>query len=100
MAGLTMEVKIVDESNSINDVVYCPSSASIDMFFGPVKFCALAPKKLVVLDDGFYWNEETFNNRDSIFEFDIEAKTLSKKNVSVSVSVPGTTNYYYGKMNK
>lgn len=93
-------VKIVDESNSINDVVYCPSSASIDMFFGPVKFCALAPKKLVVLDDGFYWNEETFNNRDSIFEFDIEAKTLSKKNVSVSVSVPGTTNYYYGKMNK
>ncbi|MDD5790732.1 MAG: hypothetical protein PUE30_09470 [Spirochaetia bacterium] len=91
---------IVDESNSINDVVYCPSSDSTDMFFGPVKFCALAPKKLVVLDDGFYWNEETFNNRDSIFEFDIEAETLSKKNVSVSVSVPGTTNYYYDKMNK
>ncbi|WP_178841739.1 hypothetical protein [uncultured Treponema sp.] len=92
---------IVDESYSysINDLVYCPSSDSIDKFFGPVKFCALAPKKLVVLDDGFYWNEGegTFNNRDSIFEFDIEAETLSKKNVSVSVSVPGTTDYYSGK---
>lgn len=87
------------EGTTINDTYYTPSKDSTTEFFGPVKFCAVAPKKLVVLDDGFVWSqtEIKLKNRDSIFEFDLETVTLSKKGATIEVSVPNTSGYYYGK---
>lgn len=57
---------------------------------GPAKFAAIVPKKLVFLDDGIEYTEPgTFRNKDSIFEFDIAGKTLSRGS-SVQASKPGT----------
>lgn len=90
----------IDEEGTTKDTYYTPSESSTTEFFGPVKFCAVAPKKLVVLDDGFIWStsvtEKNLKNRDSIFEFDIESVTLSKKGAAIDVSVPDTSvGYYY-----
>lgn len=94
----TFELPIGEEGTTINDTYYTPSESSTNEFFGPVKFCAVAPKKLVVLDDGFTWSQTAvmvmLKNKDSIFEFDLEKETLSKKGAEISVSVPGTSSYY------
>lgn len=71
-------------------------------FFGPEKFCAVVPKKIVIVDDGFYWkageSDGVIKNKDSIVEFDIEGSTLARGSASVSVSFNiGTSSYYYGK---
>ena len=86
------------ENNYVN-TFYTPSADSTDKFFGPVKFCAVAPKKLVVLDDGFIWSEEErkLKNKDSLVEFDIEEATLTRKGAAISVSAPsGAASGYYG----
>lgn len=89
---------VYNDNNYVN-TFYTPSADSINKFFGPVKFCAVAPKKLVVLDDGFIWSEteQKLKNKDSIFEFDIEAETqpLTRKGAAISVSVPGAASGYY-----
>lgn len=83
--------------NDYVNTYYTPSADSIDKFFGPVKFCAVAPKKLVVLDDGFIWSEteNKLKNKDSLVEFDIEAETLTRKGAAISVSVPVAASGYY-----
>jgi len=84
---------------------YCtPDGADLTntAFFGPEKFCAVVPKKIVIVDDGFYWkageSDGVIKNKDSIVEFDIEGSTLARGRASVSVSFNiGTSSYYYGK---
>lgn len=71
-------------------------------FFGPEKFCAVVPKKIVIVDDGFYWKagepDGVIKNKDSIVEFDIEGSTLARGSASVSVSFNiGTSSYYSEK---
>lgn len=91
--------KLTPEGYSFTDTYYSPSAASTSEFFGPVKFCAVAPKKLVVLDDGFIWSEteQKLKNKDSIFEFDIENASLTRKGAEISVSVPSASYYYLYK---
>ncbi|WP_303922056.1 hypothetical protein [Treponema berlinense] len=93
--------KLTPEGYSFTDTYYSPSAVSTSEFFGPVKFCAVAPKKLVVLDDGFIWSEteNKLKNKDSLVEFDIEAETqpLTRKGAWISVSVPSASYYYLYK---
>lgn len=83
---------------------YCtPDGADSTAFFGPEKFCAVVPKKIVIVDDGFYWKagdsgDGTIKNKDSIVEFDIDSSTLARGDSNISVSFKiGTSSYYYGK---
>lgn len=83
---------------------YCtPDGADSTAFFGPEKFCAVVPKKIVIVDDGFYWKagdsgDGAIKNKDSIVEFDIDSSTLARgaSNISVSFKID-TSSYYYGK---
>lgn len=83
---------------------YCtPDGADSTAFFGPEKFCAVVPKKIVIVDDGFYWKagdsgDGTIKNKDSIVEFDIDSSTLARGYANISVSFKiDTSSYYYGK---
>ena len=90
--------KLTPEDETFTNTFYTPSADSTDKFFGPVKFCAVAPKKLVVLDDGFIWSEteNKLKNKDSLVEFDIEEATLTRKGATISVSAPRVASGYYG----
>lgn len=70
------------------DVVFV-SPVDDSNFFGPYKFVALAPRKLVILDDGVSVDTDNkkLTNNDALFEFDIAEKTITKGE-SVSASVP------------
>lgn len=88
------------------DYYYIPDAtdSSNTAFFGPEKFCAVVPKKIVVVDDGFYWKagdsgDGTIKNKDSIVEFDIAGSTLTRGSASISASFNiGATDYYSGKV--
>lgn len=87
------------------DYYYIPDAtdSSNTAFFGPEKFCAVVPKKIVVVDDGFYWKagdtgDGTIKNKDSIVEFDIAGSTLTRGSASISASFNiSATDYYNGK---
>ena len=84
---------------------YCtPDEADSTAFFGPEKFCAVVPKKIVIVDDGFYWkagdsSDGTIKNKDSIVEFDIAGSTLTRGAASISAlsNISTATDYYNGK---
>lgn len=88
------------------DYYYIPDAtdSSKTDFFGPEKFCAVVPKKIVVVDDGFYWKAGDsgagkIKNKDSIVEFDIAGSTLTRGSASISASFNiGATDYYSGKV--
>ena len=85
-------MQIIDtEKNAAKDVVL-ESPVDDSNFFGPYKFVALAPRKLVILDDGVYVDTDNkkLTNNDNLFEFDIAEKTITKGE-SVSASVPDVT---------
>ena len=92
--------------NSCTDYYYIPDAtdSSNTAFFGPEKFCAVVPKKIVVVDDGFYWKagdsgDGVIKNKDSIVEFDIAGSTLTRGSASISASFNiGATDYYSGKV--
>lgn len=91
--------------NHYTDYYYIPDAtdSSKTAFFGPEKFCAVVPKKIVIVDDGFYWKagdtgDGTIKNKDSIVEFDIAGSTLTRGAASISASFNiGATDYYNGK---
>lgn len=104
--GWTSEVKELSYDYNDNPYMdyYCtPDGADPTAFFGPEKFCAVVPKKIVIVDDGFYWKagdsgDGTIKNKDSIVEFDIDSSTLERGDSNISVSFKiGTSDYYYGK---
>lgn len=93
-------------NNSYTDYYYIPDAtdSSKTAFFGPEKFCAVVPKKIVIVDDGFYWKagdtgDGVIKNKDSIVEFDIAGSTLTRGAASISASFNiGATDYYSGKV--
>lgn len=91
---------------SYTDYYGTPDGADSTAFFGPEKFCAVVPKKIVIVDDGFYWmagdsGDGAIKNKDSIVEFDIDSSTLARGNSNISVSFKiGTSSYYNGKTEK
>lgn len=104
--GWTSEVKELKYTYYDKDYTdyYCtPDGADSTAFFGPEKFCAVVPKKIVIVDDGFYWKagdsgDGTIKNKDSIVEFDIDSSTLARGDSNISVSFKiDTSSYYYGK---
>ncbi|WP_288517362.1 hypothetical protein [uncultured Treponema sp.] len=107
--GWTSEVKELNYTSnggSYKDYYCTPDGADSTAFFGPEKFCAVVPKKIVIVDDGFYWKagdsgDGTIKNKDSIVEFDIAGSTLARggSNISVSFKI-GTSSYYNGKTEK
>lgn len=85
-------VNMTDSDGTTNDSLYAPTSNSINEngggFYGPTHFAAVVPKKLVILDDGISYEEKgTLKNRDSLVEFDINGKSLSR-GASVSATKP------------
>lgn len=90
---------------SYTDYYYIPdvTDSANTAFFGPEKFCAVVPKKIVIVDDGFYWKtgdsgDGVIKNKDSIVEFDIAGSTLARGDSNISVSFKiGTSSYYNGK---
>lgn len=106
--GWTSEVKELsyNYNGSPYKDYYCTPDAtdsSKTFFFGPEKFCAVVPKKIVIVDDGFYWKagdsgDGAIKNKDSIVEFDIDSSTLTRGDANISVSFKiDTSSYYYGK---
>lgn len=106
--GWTSEVKELsyNYNGSPYKDYYCTPDAtdsSKTAFFGPEKFCAVVPKKIVIVDDGFYWKagdsgDRTIKNKDSIVEFDIDSSTLARGDSNISVSFKiDTSSYYNGK---
>lgn len=90
---------------SYTDYYYIPDAtdSANTAFFGPEKFCAVVPKKIVIVDDGFYWKAGEFDgvikNKDSIVEFDIAGSTLTRGDASISASFNiSVTDYYQGKL--
>lgn len=106
--GWTSEQKELSYNNNgslYTDYYYIPDATDLatTAFFGPEKFCAVVPKKIVVVDDGFYWKagdtgDGKIKNKDSIVEFDIAGLTLTRGSASISASFNiGATDYYNGK---
>lgn len=98
------ELKYTYNNEEYTDYYCTPDGADSTAFFGPEKFCAVVPKKIVVVDDGFYWKagdngDGTIKNKDSIVEFDIAGSTLTRGSASISASFNiGATDYYSGKV--
>lgn len=99
---------------SIKHVLYSPKQDSKTEFFGPTHFCAVVPKKLVILDDGFVFvgnnedGEVLVSKKDGFMEFDIAKESLNKYSENInafeywdsykSLFVTGfNTTDYYGK---
>lgn len=109
--GWTSEQKELSYNNNgspYTDYYYIPDATDLatTAFFGPEKFCAVVPKKIVIVDDGFYWKagdtgDGVIKNKDSIVEFDIDSSTLTRGSASISASFNiGATDYYSGKVEK
>ncbi len=80
-------------------LISSPGATSKDTsnFYGPYKFAALSPKKLVILDDGICVTTDDnknnkFANNDALFEFDIATKAL-KRGADVTASVPSASSF-------
>ena len=97
------ELNYIYNGKNYTDYYCTPDGADSTAFFGPEKFCAVVPKKIVIVDDGFYWKtgdsgDGTIKNKDSIVEFDIDSSTLARGDSNISVSFKiGTSSYYNGK---
>lgn len=78
--------------DSKTNKLYAPKENSTTEFFGPTHFCAVVPKKLIILDDGFVYEQVTSNSvkvirKDGFMEFDIETKALNKKSENINTLV-------------
>lgn len=99
------ELKYTYNNKDYTDYYCTPDATDLatTAFFGPEKFCAVVPKKIVVVDDGFYWKagdsgDGVIKNKDSIVEFDIAGSTLTRGAASISASFNiSATSYYNGK---
>lgn len=91
------EIEITVDGATGTGYFYSPSGADSTgsnlYLLGPAKFAAIVPKKLVFLDDGIeYTGPGTFKNKDSLVEFDIAGKTLSRGS-SVQASKPDASGF-------
>lgn len=89
------EFTATDGDSSNNFTLYAPSATSTTELFGPTRFVAVVPKKLVFFDNGFVFVDNagtgkipvTYKN--SFIEFDIQNATLTRcsenKNITSEV---------------
>jgi hypothetical protein len=57
-----------------------PSDGDDATFYGPIRFVGLAPKKLYVADEGFYWSGvggSALQDVDRVVEIDLEPEAVS-----------------------
>ena len=91
------KVTLLSSGNDVQRNFYCPDiDSDVENFFGPTKFVALVPKKLVILDDGVSMdktNKKIINN-DNLFEFDIAKETI-KKGTKVSASMATVSGFAF-----
>lgn len=87
--GWSSDSSVIKNSDNGYGKLYAPNSSSGSVnFYGPTHFVAVVPKKLVILDDGFSYEEEkTLKNQDRLMEFDF-SKTELSCGASVSASKP------------
>lgn len=79
--GWTDNTTPMSYSSSISGTLYGPgeTTGSSSLLYGPTHFAAVVPKKLVILDDGVvYSTVGKVKNKDSLVEFDIDEKSLSR----------------------
>lgn len=91
------EVTLLSSGNDVQCNFYCPDiDSDVENFFGPTKFVALVPKKLVILDDGVSVDKENkcIKNNDNLFEFDIAKETI-KKGTKVSASMATVSGFAF-----
>lgn len=80
----------IDSNTTVK--LYAPNKDSKTEFFGPTHFCAVVPKKLVILDDGFFYEEGLDGSKpkiirkDGFMEFDIEKESLTKCSENINAS--------------
>lgn len=72
-----------DSGSDVKYNLYSPAGSSETGFFGPTHFCAVVPKKLVILDDGYILSANdsgriSVSKKDGFMEFDIAGKSLKK----------------------
>lgn len=93
------------QDKSENKVRYFGPSSEDDSssveFYGPSRFAAVVPKKLVILDDGFYIDGlsteaatsgySIVKNKDSFVEFDIEGSALTRGDENISATKPSVS---------
>lgn len=93
----SQEIKTGNSSVS-SKTLYSPvgggtSDESFPGFFGPTRFAAVVPKKIVILDDGIAatsWSG-LLKNEDSLVEFDIASRTLTQGGASVTATKPSVS---------
>lgn len=97
--GYDVELKPeVIEVDGVTCYFVSPGATDISSsyFYGPYKFAALAPRKLIILDDGIcvkdYDGNNTFSNNDALYEFDIATSAL-KRGAEVDSSVPNASGF-------
>ncbi len=91
------QVTLLSSGNGKSCSFYGPNIDSDEnAFFGPTKFVALVPKKLVILDDGVSIDKDKkcIKNNDNLFEFDIATGVISK-GAKVSASMATVSGFDY-----
>lgn len=84
-------VTVGDAQNEFT--LYAPRATSITELFGPTRFVAVVPKKLVFFDNGFVFasNDESekipVTNKNSFMEFDIQKATLTRYSANITSDV-------------
>ncbi len=89
----TTESKLAEAADS---TLCAPLYDEENVFFGPVHFACVMPKKLVIADDGFTTKDassKNLYNKDGFFVFDIESSSLTQQEASVTMSKPEQANY-------
>lgn len=87
------EFTATDGDSSNNFTLYAPSATSTTELFGPTRFVAVVPKKLVFFDNGFVFVDNggtgkiPVTNKNSFMEFDIQKATLTRYSANITSDV-------------
>lgn len=89
-----------DETNGTTVDCYWPASGT-DGFYGPAKFVAVKPKKLVIADDGATGSPGIINQKDRIVEVDLSSGAISEtasftedQPINFDISVSGGSGWF------
>lgn len=62
---------VISDDSSATYNCYWPAPGSIDRFYGPSRFIAVAPKKLVIADDGGYYEDSSVIQKNRVVTVDL-----------------------------
>lgn len=75
-----------------SDTAKLPTAGGDSLFYGPRRIVGILPKKLYIVDDGFYWNGDTWGypyvDVNRIIEIDTDSGEIS------AVGLNGISNFY------